>query len=381
VAIGLPVDVRALYDAGKRLKEDRERPVRLVVLVEVDAPDALVEAARERLRPKTATGIVDVSVIEPGSVLRVDPKADAAIVLVGSGAHAGPTLTDLRNRAIPTAVLAVREDRASFARLIGHPENDVLVGEDVDELICGLLADWIMRRLEKLHTALGHNFEFVRRAVAKETVRRCAWQNAAIGVAVFLPGADMPLMTLNEGRMLLQIAAAYGQPLDGQRVKELVTVVAGGFVCREVASELLGVIPGLGWAIKGGVAYSGTVAMGSAAIAYFEQGADLIGVARSLTGRAAAVMACSERRRSARRLPEHDGTAAPSRRRRRGYVAVAAQGEGTKDAGTMLAQPLAGEAASVAPGQTTLLDLPPAEPTLLPLDRPDASGDAAGPGL
>ena len=56
MAIGLPVDVRALYDAGKRLKEDRDRPVRLVVLVEIDAPDALVEAARERLRPKPRHG-------------------------------------------------------------------------------------------------------------------------------------------------------------------------------------------------------------------------------------------------------------------------------------------------------------------------------------
>ena len=27
MAMNLPVDVRALYDAGKKLKEDRERPV------------------------------------------------------------------------------------------------------------------------------------------------------------------------------------------------------------------------------------------------------------------------------------------------------------------------------------------------------------------
>ena len=72
VAANLPVDIRALYDAGKRLKEERERPVRIAVLVEVDAPDALVEAARHELHPKTANGIVDVSVIEPETALRVD---------------------------------------------------------------------------------------------------------------------------------------------------------------------------------------------------------------------------------------------------------------------------------------------------------------------
>jgi uncharacterized protein (DUF697 family) len=354
VAIGLPVDVRALYDAGKRLKEDRDHPVRLVVLIEIDAPDALVEAARERFHPKSDTGIVDVSVIEPGSVLRVDPKVDVTIVLAGSGAHLGPTLADLRDRAIPTAVLAVREDRESFARLIGHPSSDVFVGEDADELIRGPVAEWTLRRLDKLHTALGHNFEFVRRAVAKETVRRCAWQNAAIGAAVFLPGADMPLMTLNEGRMLLQIAAAYGEPLDAQRIKELLAVVAGGFVCREIASEVLGIVPGLGWAIKGVVAYSGTVAMGSAAIAYFEEGAELVGVARSLTGRAAEIVARSGRRRAARRLPAHDGSDRERRPRRRGYVAAT-----TADADAE----------------------PPVESTLRPLEGPDATGSAAGPAL
>jgi len=206
MAMNLPVDVRALYDASKKLKEDRERPVKIAVLVEIDAPEALVEAARLELHPSSASGIVDVSVIEPGEMLRVRSQTDAVVVLVGSSANIGPTLADLRERAIPTAVIAIREDRATFARLIGHPENDVLVGLDPVELIRGSLADWAMNRLEKLRTALGHNFEFVRRAVARDAVKRCAWQNAAIGVVMFVPGTDMPLMTLNQGRMLLQIA-------------------------------------------------------------------------------------------------------------------------------------------------------------------------------
>jgi hypothetical protein len=31
----------------------------------------------------------------------------------------------------------------------------------------------------------------------------------------------------------------------------------------------------LGWAVKGGIGYTGTIAMGKAAIRYFEEGADL----------------------------------------------------------------------------------------------------------
>ncbi|HEY5506476.1 MAG TPA: DUF697 domain-containing protein, partial [Coriobacteriia bacterium] len=289
--MNLPVDVRALYDAGKRLKEDRERPVRLAVLVEADAPDALIEAARAELNPKTAGGTVDVELIEPGCTLRVHPQTDAVIVLAGSGASVGGVLRDLRERAIPTAVVAVRDDRTAFSRLLHHPENDTLVDLDPVELIRGRLADWSMSRLERLRTALGHNFEFVRRAVARDAVRRCAWQNAAIGIVVFIPGADMPLMTMNQGRMLLQIAAAYGQPLETERVKELAAVVAGGFLFRTFARELVGLIPGFGWAVKGGIAYSGTLAMGSAAIAYFEDGADLGVVVHALTERAGEAVA------------------------------------------------------------------------------------------
>jgi uncharacterized protein (DUF697 family) len=350
MAVKLPVDVRALYDMGKTLKEDRERPVRIAVLIEIDAPDELVEAAREELHPKTSNGIVDVSVIEPDTMLRVDSRADAAVVLVGSGSHVAETLKDLRDRAVPTAVVALRDEPTALTRLLGHPENDTLVGLDAKELIRGPLADWSMTRLEKLRTALGHNFEFVRRAVARETVKKTAWQNAAVGALLFIPGADMPVMTLNQGKMLLQIAAAYGQPLDTERIKELGAVVAGGFLFRTFAREVVGLIPGFGWAVKGGIAYTGTVAMGTAAIAYFEQGADLPGVVKALTEKAgetaSEVMSRVKSRGSIDAVLEDVSGALPP--------------EGARD--------------TMAPDQPTLLDVPPVSPTLEPKD--DAGGTA-----
>jgi uncharacterized protein (DUF697 family) len=348
---GLPVDVRALYDAGKKLTEDRDRPVRIAVLVEIDAPDELVEAARAAFHPKSATGIVDVSVIEPDTMPRVDSSVDAAIVLVGSGSHVAATLKDLRGRSIPTAAVALRSGREQLSRLLGHPENDTLVGEDATDLIRGQVADWLMTRLEKLRMPLGHNFEFMRRAAAKEIVQKTAWQNAAIGAIMFIPGADMPILTLNQGKMLLQIAAAFGQPLDRERIKELGAVVAGGFLFRTFARELVGLVPGLGWAVKGGIAYSGTVAMGAAAIKYFEQGADLKGVVTSLTERATDAAAAV-----AGRLQRHEPIETVL-----DYVPATGAGE-----------PEAGASPAVEPAQPALLEVPPAAPTLLPQDAPSA---------
>ena len=272
----LPVDVRGLVQAGAKLLEQRDLPVRLSVVVELDAPDDLVEAVRAALTPRTAKAFVDVDVIEPGGAVKVDPSADAVIVLIGSGsADAVLLLKELRRRAIPAVAAALAVDPAALAQMTEHPIDDVACESSADELVRGQLADWIVRRIPNKHVAAAHNFEFLRRPVAWEAVKATAWQNAVIGGVTIIPGADMPLMTMNQGKMLLQIAAAYGQRLGADRIKELAAVVGGGLVLRVVARQVLAMVPVVGWAVKAGIGYTGTSAMGQAAIAYFEQGADL----------------------------------------------------------------------------------------------------------
>jgi uncharacterized protein (DUF697 family) len=247
--------------------------------------------------------------------------------------------------------------------------SDVLAGEDPVKLFPGALADWAMERLGKLHTALGHNFEFMRRAVAKEAVKHCAWQNAAVGAVLFLPGADMPVMTLNQGRMLLKIAAAYGQTIDKERIKELAAVVAGGFVFRTFAREVVGLMPGFGWAVKAGIAYAGTMAMGSAAIGYFEDGADLTGVVRSLGEHAAEVAA----RIGHRNLHSPLGLAPMA------VGSDAATSHGEPHPAPMPGYVLASEdAAADGPAQPTLIDVPPVKPTLVVIDGTDRPGEQTG---
>jgi len=310
--VEIPVDVRALWNHSQKMLEARDLPVRIAILVEVDAPDELLEAVREELRPKTSKAFVDVAVIEPGSVMRVDSTADAVVALVGSASNdVAPTLHELTRKSLPTVVLALRADRGEMSRLLQHPENDVLTGDDPRELVLGPLAEWMMARLPAKRVAVANNFAFTRRAVAKEAVKSTAWQNAAIGAITILPGTDMPLMTANQAKMLLQIAAAYGEPLGYDRVKELTAVVGGGLLFRAVARQLLDFIPGFGWAVKGVIGYTGTLAMGEAAIRYFEQGANLSGVIAGLGEEAGKV---TER---ARELAADRGAGAEARRARR----------------------------------------------------------------
>ena len=112
----------------------------------------------------------------------------------------------------------------------------------------------------------------LREAVVQEIIKRFAVQNGVLGVAIFIPGADFPVLTLNQIRMVLRIASAHGERLDRERAFEVLSVTAAGLGFRTVARQLVGLVPGLGWAVKGGVAYAATLALGEAADAYFAAG-------------------------------------------------------------------------------------------------------------
>jgi uncharacterized protein (DUF697 family) len=119
-------------------------------------------------------------------------------------------------------------------------------------------------------TPLAARLPVLRDAVVDRIITRFSRQNGVIGVSVFIPGADFPVLTVNQIRMLMRIADAYGFEFDKERVPEVVGVVGSGYGFRTVARSLLGVVPVAGWAVKGGIAYGGTRALGEAARRYFE---------------------------------------------------------------------------------------------------------------
>jgi len=282
--MALPIDVRDLLKSGRRLKRDRERTLVLSVIVEADVSDEVVDVLREALRPHTAGVHLSIMVPERDNPAVPDTASDAVIVAVGSGgAEVMSSLEAARQKDLKIVVLYVgaQEDVEALSLALGQQADDLLLRPGADQLIDALAA-WLVREVPSKRLALAHNFDFVRHEVAAEVVRSTAMQNALIGAVIVIPGADMPLMTANQAKMLLRIAAAYGESLGVDRIKELAVIVGGGFTFRAAAREVVGLVPVLGWAVKGSIGYAGTMAMGRAAIAYFEQGADVLGVARHL---------------------------------------------------------------------------------------------------
>lgn len=121
--------------------------------------------------------------------------------------------------------------------------------------------------------ALGRRYPVIREAAARRVTSRSALQNGFVGLAFFVPGADMPAMTLNQAKMTLSIASIYGHEIGKERVVELVTVLGLAFGLRALSRYLVRETPGIGWVIKGAMGYAATLALGMGAIRYFKEGA------------------------------------------------------------------------------------------------------------
>jgi uncharacterized protein (DUF697 family) len=180
-------------------------------------------------------------------LLKAASRADIPIVAVLAGPQ-GDEMAD------PPYVLA--ENVARVPPGSGFPLDEI--------------ARAIARALGERATPLAARLPVLRGAVVDRLIAQFSRQNAIVGAVVFLPGADLPVLTLNQIRMVMRIADAYGFELDRQRLPEVLGIIGGGFGLRAFARSLLGAVPIAGWAVKGGIAYGGTRALGEAARRYFE---------------------------------------------------------------------------------------------------------------
>jgi uncharacterized protein (DUF697 family) len=179
--------------------------------------------------------------------------------------------------------LAHRNDVELVCVLVGEASGDAVdvpyvLATDVvsvapaDPLPISRIVERIAERAGANSYVLAARLPRLRRPVCEDIVSTFARQNGILGAAIFIPGADLPTLTLNQIRMVFRIASAYGEEIDRERALELIPVIGAGFGLRAVARQFLGLVPFAGWAVKGGIAFVGTRALGEAAIAYFEAG-------------------------------------------------------------------------------------------------------------
>ena len=207
----------------------------------------------------------------PGAV-RVTAAADGAAVLVYV---LGRAVEEEDRRALQAAhrarvpAVAVLADPSLEARVPFVLATDIVRVQTGSAFPLEEIARVIAHKLDEKAAYLAARVPVLRRATCEELTSRYAKRAALIGAAVFVPGADMPALTLNQIRLVLLIAAAHGVEVDRERLPEILAVVGSGFALRTAARQVLGAVPVAGWLVKGAVAYAGTRAVGEAAVRYF----------------------------------------------------------------------------------------------------------------
>ena len=88
--------------------------------------------------------------------------------------------------------------------------------------------------------------------VVERLIEEAARRNARLALMIFVPGADMPVLTAMQMRLVLRIAACYGEKISPERAVELLAVLGAGFGFRAIAREMLDFVPVAGWAVKSG---------------------------------------------------------------------------------------------------------------------------------
>jgi uncharacterized protein (DUF697 family) len=332
--MALPVDIPALLSEATNLEEARKTPLSVSVYIDESAPADLIAHVRKAFASDHAAVRLTLSYLGD-NVASVYPTDDMAVIVAGSSEWVGPSASAIRNAGVPCMVCSTQPARVELIAAAANtpiPDGDLIIPSESERTIrknvgkmvaraipdqvnsvkkglTGLahaaaiteeeamadptpldaaaaealnmrMGEWIAVVCRQKRLAFALAFPFVRKPLALEAVSETSLQNAGVGLVPLIRAADMPIMTLNQAKMTLQIAAAYGNDLTFERAKEILAVVGGAFGCRAVARKAVTFVPALGTVIGAGVGFAGTEAMGRAVIEYFEGGGNIAGVTR-----------------------------------------------------------------------------------------------------
>jgi uncharacterized protein (DUF697 family) len=166
------------------------------------------------------------------------------------------------------------------SRLVAGPVTD-------DRFLLRRFVPLIMEILPDRLLGLGRQFPLFRVPIANHLINEACFTNAtyALGtglaevVAVLnlpLTLADMVVLTKGQAFLVFKLGLVFGFSMEWRDyLAEFGSVVGGGFVWRQMARSLVGLIPVLGIVPKVGVAYSGTYVVGHTILQWYLTGRHL----------------------------------------------------------------------------------------------------------
>ncbi|HZU70480.1 MAG TPA: GTPase [Ktedonobacteraceae bacterium] len=122
---------------------------------------------------------------------------------------------------------------------------------------------------------IGRELPIYRREAAQRIIRNATLVSLAAGLEP-IPLVDIPILLGTQVRLVLRIAALYGEQMDTadamKHARELIVTMVGGLSLRYLAEELAKAVPFGGDFVAGAIAGAGTWAIGQVALEYYEGG-------------------------------------------------------------------------------------------------------------
>jgi uncharacterized protein (DUF697 family) len=213
-------------------------------------------------------------------------------IFLGRGADAaGADFEPLRALKIPIFALTVDSDAAALPQPIAAPLGGDVASYGVARLdreaLRGRFFPHLIDRCKGVEVAVGRRLPALRETVTAKLTRDAASSAlkiaAASAVVDHVPilgivlgavasAGDMVAITGIQIVLMMQIGATYGKDPDVGRIWELLPVVGGGLGWRALSREISGFIPVAGVAIKGAIAYAGTIVVGEGVGFFYEHG-------------------------------------------------------------------------------------------------------------
>jgi hypothetical protein len=250
---------------------------------------ALLLVGHDETVPPQAAACLET--IPLGSPLITNTKELRAVIFLGRrGDAAGADLSSLSSLRVPILAVTVDPD-APQSGPPGPPSagtwSEYVVPEISREPLRSRFFPHLVESAAGVEIAVGRNLPALRDSVAAKLTRDAA--NNALKVTVasavvdHIPlvgvvlgavasAGDMVAITGIQIMLMLHIEAAYGRDPDVGRTWQLLPVIGGGFGWRILARELVGFIPIAGIAIKGAIAYAGTIVVGEGVTFFHENG-------------------------------------------------------------------------------------------------------------
>jgi small GTP-binding protein len=123
--------------------------------------------------------------------------------------------------------------------------------------------------------AIGRELPTYRREAAQRIIRNSTLVNLAAGMEP-IPFIDIPIVLGTQVRLVLRLAALYGEPLDTadamKHARELIATMLSGLGLRFLAQQAAKVVPFGGDFIAGAIAGAATWSIGEVALEYYEGG-------------------------------------------------------------------------------------------------------------